>query len=223
MGFRFGRSIRLGKFARLNLNKKGLGASLGIKGFRFGVGPRGARVTAGVPGTGLSYTTRVGTGQPVAATGKRVGLGRGCGCLLACVLAVPALAIVGRIAKESSVGALVTVALCIFGLFWWQSHRSNAARDRVLAEEQAANEARWNSLCQRFGPDGAHRIWTQTLWVGAPSDAVSAMFGPPIDVDERVMKTRRTLTLKYFPKGADRYGLRVFVEDGVVAGWEDKR
>ena len=75
MGFRFGKSIRLGKFIRLNISKSGLGMSAGVKGFRVGVGPRGARLTTGIPGTGLSYTVQSGGGTTAGAR-KGTGAGR---------------------------------------------------------------------------------------------------------------------------------------------------
>lgn len=56
MGFRFRKSIRLGKHTRINLSKSGVGVSTGVKGFRVGVGPRGVRTTASIPGTGISYS-----------------------------------------------------------------------------------------------------------------------------------------------------------------------
>lgn len=55
LGFRFSRSIRLTKGIRLNLSKSGIGVSARVKGYRVGVGPRGFRTTASIPGTGLSY------------------------------------------------------------------------------------------------------------------------------------------------------------------------
>ena len=63
MGFRFGKSIRLGKHVRLNVSKSGIGVSAGVKGFRIGTGPRGTRVTSSIPGTGLRYTQQLGTGS----------------------------------------------------------------------------------------------------------------------------------------------------------------
>lgn len=57
MGVRFRKSINLGGGARLNLSKKGVGMSMGTKGFRVGVGPRGITKTASIPGTGISYRT----------------------------------------------------------------------------------------------------------------------------------------------------------------------
>ncbi|WCN37581.1 DUF4236 domain-containing protein [Aneurinibacillus uraniidurans] len=60
MGFNFRKSINLGGGIRLSVSKSGLGVSAGVKGLRVGVGPGGARATASIPGTGLSYTTSLG-------------------------------------------------------------------------------------------------------------------------------------------------------------------
>ena len=59
MGFRIQKSIRLGKFLRLNISKSGIGISAGIPGLRIGTGPRGAYFSAGLPGTGLSYRQKI--------------------------------------------------------------------------------------------------------------------------------------------------------------------
>ncbi|WP_353894195.1 DUF4236 domain-containing protein [Proteinivorax hydrogeniformans] len=55
MGFRFRKSVKLGKGVRLNLSKRGVGVSTGVKGARVGIGPRGVRQTVSVPGTGVSF------------------------------------------------------------------------------------------------------------------------------------------------------------------------
>lgn len=68
MGWRFRRSIGLGKFLRINLSKGGLGVSAGVPGARVGIGPRGRYTSVGVPGTGLYNITydKDGTPKPVA-------------------------------------------------------------------------------------------------------------------------------------------------------------
>ncbi|MCC5909971.1 MAG: DUF4236 domain-containing protein [Clostridiaceae bacterium] len=65
MGLRFRKSFKLGKGFRVNLSKSGVGISGGTKGFRVGVGPRGTRTTASIPGTGISYVKeqRLGSSQ----------------------------------------------------------------------------------------------------------------------------------------------------------------
>ena len=60
MGLRFRRSIRLAPGLRINLSKSGPSVSVGTRGFTENFGPHGARTTVGVPGTGLSYSTRRG-------------------------------------------------------------------------------------------------------------------------------------------------------------------
>lgn len=58
MGFRFRKSINLGKGFRINLSKSGLGYSWGTKGIRLTKTAKGSvRTTLGIPGTGLSYST----------------------------------------------------------------------------------------------------------------------------------------------------------------------
>lgn len=47
-------------------------------------------------------------------------------------------------------------------------------------------------------------------------------FGWPDKIDVRAMKTKRKEVLKYFPAGANRYKLKVTIEDGIVTGWERK-
>lgn len=57
MGFRFRKSINLGKNFRINISKKGIGYSYGIKGIRHSVSPDGKeKTTYSIPGTGISYS-----------------------------------------------------------------------------------------------------------------------------------------------------------------------
>ena len=57
MGFRFRKSISIGKGLRLNLNKKSIGFSVGTKGMRFSINSKGRKTAnVGIPGTGLYYT-----------------------------------------------------------------------------------------------------------------------------------------------------------------------
>lgn len=63
MSFRFQRRIRLAPGVDLNLSKSGIGISGGPRGARIGVGPRGGHYSVGLPGTGLSWRGRTGTGR----------------------------------------------------------------------------------------------------------------------------------------------------------------
>ena len=66
MGFRFRYSKKLMPGVRLNVGKKSESVRLGGRGFGVTTGTSGRRVTAGIPGTGLSYTSAIKSGQPDA-------------------------------------------------------------------------------------------------------------------------------------------------------------
>lgn len=62
MGFRFRKSFKIAPGVRVNVGKNSVGISAGVKGLRYSVNSRtGARATAGIPGSGLYYTTSVGS------------------------------------------------------------------------------------------------------------------------------------------------------------------
>lgn len=65
MGFRFRKSFRIAPGIRINISKKGLSSvSLGGRGATVNVGSdRGARLTVGIPGTGVSYSEQIGGGD----------------------------------------------------------------------------------------------------------------------------------------------------------------
>ena len=74
MPFRFWRRIRLAPGVTLNLSKSTASLSLGPRGAKYTISPRGNRATAGLPGTGLFYTVhdRKRSGRGSAAPAPRV-------------------------------------------------------------------------------------------------------------------------------------------------------
>jgi hypothetical protein len=53
---RFYRRIRVAPFLRLNLSRSGVSISAGKRGAWYTVGPRGRRMTVGLPGSGIYWT-----------------------------------------------------------------------------------------------------------------------------------------------------------------------
>lgn len=103
MGFRWRKSVRLLPGVRLNFSRSGVSTSIGPRGATLNFGARGPRATFGLPGTGLSYSTRLGEGGATQKGGSRWG------CLVV-VIGVAALAMIGKscsVAPESTVPAIV--------------------------------------------------------------------------------------------------------------------
>ena len=60
MGFRFQKRISILPGVRINLSKGGVSTSLGPRGADVNIGPHGVTTNAGIPGTGLSYRSKLG-------------------------------------------------------------------------------------------------------------------------------------------------------------------
>ena len=57
MGFRFRKSLNIGKILRVNFSKSGIGYSIGVPGARLSRSAKGdVKTTYSIPGTGISYT-----------------------------------------------------------------------------------------------------------------------------------------------------------------------
>ena len=61
MGFSFRKSFRIAPGLRMNLSRRGVGFSAGVKGLRLGVGPRGTQFSAGRGG--FYYRKMLGAGR----------------------------------------------------------------------------------------------------------------------------------------------------------------
>lgn len=59
MGLNFRKSLKIAPGIKVNITKKGISSlSIGKNGARVNFGRKGVKTTAGIPGTGLSYTTQ---------------------------------------------------------------------------------------------------------------------------------------------------------------------
>ena len=89
MGLRFRKSIKLGGGAKLNINKKSVGMSVGGKGARYTVNSSGRRTkSVGIPGTGLSYVSTSGGRKPSSRSshGRKASSTSKGGCLLVIII-----------------------------------------------------------------------------------------------------------------------------------------
>ena len=69
MGTRFRKSIKLGKYVRVNLSKSGIGYSVGTKGYRITKMANGrTRRTVSIPGTGISHVSETSARSRSAAS-----------------------------------------------------------------------------------------------------------------------------------------------------------
>lgn len=102
------------------------------------------------------------------------------------------------------------------------------AEQRRREEEESRRNAadkvrrRREELVTRFGVEATERILRREMWQGQTEDMLIEARGAPAEKESKVLKTKSKATFKYGWEGAKRYRLRVFLENGVVVGWEEK-
>jgi hypothetical protein len=96
---------------------------------------------------------------------------------------------------------------------------SQAAAEPAARSARAARRRQAEAAAQA---EQAARILRREIWLGQTEEMLIAARGQPEDRDYKVLQTKIKSTFKYHWKGANRYRLRVFLDDGIVVGWEDK-
>lgn len=77
-------------------------------------------------------------------------------------------------------------------------------------------------LAKYHDPKIVDMIMRQMFWQGQSQEQLLESLGRPADVDQKVMKTKVKEIWKYNQTGANRFGLRITIENSVVIGWDQK-
>jgi hypothetical protein len=67
-----------------------------------------------------------------------------------------------------------------------------------------------------------YRIMRGVIWQGMSEEQLVDSWGTPVAKDQKVYRTKTTEIFKYNQRGANRFGSRVRVDNGVVVGWDKK-
>ena len=112
-----------------------------------------------------------------------------------------------------SVSALILFCLVV----------SAVSRSVEAARIRAELEARRAELQRKYASEAiVGRIINGDVWQGQTAEQLRDSLGPPVDVDERVLKSKTRHVWKYRPIGTRRFSLRVTLENDAVVGWDDK-
>lgn len=77
-------------------------------------------------------------------------------------------------------------------------------------------------MAKYHDPELVDKLMRGAIWQGQTSEQLVDSIGKPVVIDERVLKSKTKETWKYQKKGANRFGLRIIVENNIVVGWEHK-
>ncbi len=103
---------------------------------------------------------------------------------------------------------LVIVVVVVF-LYWLYKENQNKQRLSYIREKYK-NE------------DLVQKIFKRCIWQGQTAEQLIDTLGQPVEVDNKVLKTKKKETWKYGHQGANRFNLRITLENCVVVGWDKK-
>ncbi len=86
-----------------------------------------------------------------------------------------------------------------------------------------ADKKKRERLTKKYGDtEIVERIMNSEVWQGATEKHVLDSLGKPLDIDQKVLKTKTKEVWKYEQVAKNRYALKVTMENGVVVGWDKK-
>lgn len=93
----------------------------------------------------------------------------------------------------------------------------------VLFMQARATKRRRAELFAKYGDlEVVEAIMAHKFWQGMTRDQLVDSLGNPADIGTKVLKSKTVHTFKYQQTGHNRFGLRVFLENGAVTGWDQK-
>lgn len=66
------------------------------------------------------------------------------------------------------------------------------------------------------------KILKREIWQGQTQEQLLESLGKPHQVDHKLLKRTKREVWKYHLRGKNRYGLRVVLDNEIVAGWDKK-
>ncbi len=117
---------------------------------------------------------------------------------------------------------VITTAI-IFGTLGWKTFLAAVVGLALfaLAIGMWGYRRRRQHLIEKYGDaEIARRLMKGVLWQGETAEQVRESLGEPADIDQKVLKTKTKEVWKYRPTARNRFGLKITLDDGVVAGWE---
>jgi len=66
-------------------------------------------------------------------------------------------------------------------------------------------------------------IYRHKYWQGQTAEQLTDSLGNPHGVDRKLLKTLKREVWKYNPRGVNRYGLRITLDNDIVSSWDHKQ
>lgn len=122
------------------------------------------------------------------------------------------LIVIGAIAKFfETVGFITPIILIVVctGIYLFYQFSKKKKRLAYLKQKYSNDEI-------------VNNIFKGIIWQGESSEQLIDSIGNSVAVDNKILKTKKKEVWKYDHQGANRYNLRITLENDIVVGWDKK-
>lgn len=117
---------------------------------------------------------------------------------------------VSQLGEAMGWGLLIGGVIAVIAIFvWFKTAQKKKRREQLMAKYQDSTIV--------------NDLMTSSFWQGQTSEQLIDSLGQPVDIDAKVLKTKKKEVWKYSHQGGNRYGLRITLDNDVVVGWDQKR
>ncbi len=93
----------------------------------------------------------------------------------------------------------------------------------IIWFKKKLREERIAELTEKYkDQDVVEKIMNRMFWQGQTEEQLIDSLQKPLDIDEKVLKSKRREVWKYNRDGVNRYRLRITLENGIVVGWKQR-
>lgn len=100
------------------------------------------------------------------------------------------------------------VILVVVSVGTWEHYQTKWRKQRLMEKYNDINLV--------------NKLMKKLFWIGQTEGQLVDSIGKPLDIDQKVLKTKIKEVWKYNSTGKNRYGLRITIENGEVVGWDKK-
>ena len=128
------------------------------------------------------------------------------------LLLVPALLVWPFTAVRDSIGLILPIAVIvgIIALIFFLKIQTKKKRLEFLT-------------CKYGDAAIVDNIYNHRYWHGQTAEQLTDSLGNPHGIDRKLLKRIRREVWKYNPRGVNRYGLRITLDNDVVSNWDHKQ
>ncbi len=124
------------------------------------------------------------------------------------ILCIPFFLLIGLVKVIGLPISIILAGIIIFGVI---KYIQKKRKERIMYLTKKYNNS-----------EIVDKIMNKSFWKGQTAEQLNDSLGKPLDIDEKVLKTKKKEIWKYNRDGKNRYRLRITLENNKVKGWTQR-